>query len=122
METPNPLAELTAGIQLAKQLASQARAELETSVPLLIEAIRHQSGQSRKIEKILWSLWNDEHQVNLCSELAGLDCKIAKAAISMIAARAYLSGDADDLLRTIIEKGGSQTPVVNPTNNPKNHE
>ena len=103
---PSPTAELTTAIQLGKRLAKQARADLEASIPLLIAALQHDSGQSRKIKNILWSCWNDDLQINLCCELAGLDSLIAQAALAMIAARAHLSGDADDLLRKIIKRSG----------------
>ncbi len=99
---PDPLAELTAAVTMGRNLAVQARADLVAATPGLIEAIRHQSGQSRKIEAILWSLWNDQHPVNLCDALAGLDCRLARDAVAMIAGRAHMGGDADDLLRDII--------------------
>ena len=103
---PAVLAELAAAIQLQRALAKQARAELETSIPILVSAIRHHSGQSRKIETILWSVWGGE----LCDALAGLDTGLAQAVIAMITARAYLGGDADGMLRQIIAETGSQPP------------
>lgn len=114
METPDtldtdPIAELAAAVRLGRKLASTARADLEAAAPVLINAIRHGSGQSRKIEALLWSCWNDDHQVNLCDTLAGLDTKLAQAAVSMIAARAYCGGDADDLLRAIIVESSYRT-------------
>jgi hypothetical protein len=104
--------ELTAAIALGRQLATTARADLTAATPVLIDALRNKSGQSRKIEKILWSLWNDEHPISLCDNLAGLDTKLAQAVIGMISARAHLGGDADDLLRQIIDQSGSQPPTV----------
>lgn len=118
METPDtptqsdPITELTAAVRLGRQLADQARAELTAAMPVLIAAIRHGSGQSAKLETLLWSVWNDDHQVSLCDALSGLDAKLAQAAVAMIAARAHLSGDADDLLRRIIDGSGSQPPTV----------
>ena len=53
----DPLAELAASIHLHRDLASQAQAAFEAAIPVFIPAIRHQSGQSRKIERILWSVW-----------------------------------------------------------------
>jgi hypothetical protein len=108
----DPIAELAATLNLGRKLASQARADHEAAVPILVAAIQHRSGQSRKIENLLWSVWSDTHPVNLCSELSGLDSKLAKAVVSMIAARAYLAGDADDLLRAIITESGSQPPQM----------
>lgn len=103
---PDPLAELTASIHRQRELASQARAAFEAAILVLIPAIRHRSGQSRKIETILWSCWNGE----LCEHIAGLDTKLAEAVIAMIAARAHLAGDADAMLRRIIAETGSQPP------------
>lgn len=109
-DTTDPVAELAAAISLGRQLATQARVDLEAAVPVLIDAIRHQSGQSTKIENLLWSCWSDTHPVNLCSELAGLDSKLAQAAVAMISGRAHMGGDADGLIRKIIDISGSQPP------------
>lgn len=108
----DPIAELTAAITLGRRLAAQARSDLEAAKPVLVEALRHHSGQSAKLARILWSIWSDTHTVNLCDALAGLDAKLAQAAIVMVAARAHLGGDADGLLRQIIEQSGSQPPAA----------
>jgi hypothetical protein len=108
---PDPIAELLAAVQLGKTLADQARADLTAATPVLVDALRHDSGQSRKIENLLWSVWSDTHPVNLCDALSGLDIKLAEAAVAMVAARAHLGGDADDLLRKIIEQSGIQYPA-----------
>lgn len=110
IQPTDPVAELLAAVALGQQLATKARDELDAATPILIDAIRHGSGQSAKLEQILWSLWNDDHAVNLCDTLAGLDAKIAQAAVAMIAARAHLGGDADDQLRKIIDEIGNQPP------------
>ena len=81
----------------------------EAATPALIAAIRHGSGQSAKVEAVLWSCWNGD----FCDALAGLDANLAKAVVAMISARAHLAGDADDLLREIIRKSGSQ-PLAAP--------
>ena len=109
---PDPIAEITAAISLSRQLATQARAAIIAATPVLIDALRHGSGQSRKIENLLWSCWSDTHRINLCSELSGLDARLAQAVVAMVSARAHLGGDADDLLRTIITKSGSQPPTI----------
>lgn len=108
----DPIAELSATIARQRQLATTARADLEAATPILVDALRHHSGQSAKVEKILWALWNDEHQVNLCDTLAGLDSKLAHAVLAMIAARAHLGGDADNLLRTIINYDLPWKPAI----------
>lgn len=110
--TIDPIAEITAAVNLRRQLATTARANLEAAVPVLIEALRHHSGQSAKVEILLWSVWTDGHLVNLSDCLAGLDACLAQAVVAMISARAYLGGDADDLIRRIIDESGSQPPTV----------
>jgi hypothetical protein len=48
-----------------------------------------------------------------CSlRFAGLDTNLAVAAVVMIAARAFLAGDADCLLHQIIRESGTQPPAV----------
>ncbi|TAE86033.1 MAG: hypothetical protein EAZ82_12280 [Verrucomicrobia bacterium] len=109
---PDPIRELTEAIKLGKTLADEARADLIAATPVLIAAIRHHSGQSAKVERVLWSCWNDDHQVNLCSELTGLDAKLARAVLAMISARTHCGGEADELLRQIISQSGSQPPAT----------
>lgn len=85
----DPIAELTKAVRLHRQLADQAKADLETALPVLNETLSHSSGQSAKVAVILQSVWNGE----LCDNLAGLDTKVAQAVISLIAARAHLSAE-----------------------------
>ena len=106
--TPDPIAELNAVITLQRTLSVQASGDLKAAAPSLIRAIRHQSGQSAKLETILWSVWNGQ----LSDALAGLDTNLAVAAVVMIAARAFLAGDADCLLHQIIRESGTQPPAV----------
>ena len=103
-----PIAELSAAIARHRKLTDHARPNLEAATPALIAAIRHGSGQSAKVEAILWSCWNG----NLCDALAGLDASLANPVVAMIAARAHLGGDADGLLRRIIQESGSQPPTT----------
>jgi hypothetical protein len=103
---PAALAELAAAINLQRGLAKRARADLEAAIPILVSAIKNHSGQSLKIESLLWSVWGGE----LCDALAGLDTKLAQTVIAMIAARAHLSGDADGMLYRIIAETGSRPP------------
>lgn len=112
MNQLDPIAALTASISRHRELAAHARADLTAATPTLVVAIRHQSGQSRKIEAILWSLWNDEHPVSLGDALSGLDTDLAVAVIAMISASSHGDGEADDLLRDIIDQSGSQPPIL----------
>ena len=106
--TPDPIAQLFAVVTLERTLSVQARGDLKAAAPSIIKAIRHQSGQSAKLESILWSAWNGR----LSDALAGLDVNLAVAAVAMIAARAFLAGDADCLLGQIIRESGTQPPAV----------
>ena len=108
----DPIGALAASISRQRQLAAAARADLDTATPALVAAIRHRSGQSRKVEAILWSLWNDENPTSLCDALSGLDTAVTVAVIAMITARAHGGGEADDLLREIIDQSGSQPPTI----------
>ena len=92
------IAELHSAIRLHRQLAAESIVDLEAALPVLKETLAHQSGQSAKVAAILESVWNGE----LCDHLAGLDTRIAQAVIAMIAARAHLAGDADEILRPLI--------------------
>ena len=107
----NSLAALTAAIRIHKTLTEKARAELIDATPVLVAAIHHRSGQSRKIEALLWSCWNGENKVGLCDALSGLDIPLAQALVAMIAARTFMGGDADDMLHRIIADSGSQPPT-----------
>lgn len=66
-----PISDLAASIRLSRKLSERSHANLIEASPILVDAIRHRSGQSRKIQAILWSLWNDEHPVSLCDALRG---------------------------------------------------
>lgn len=94
------LADLHASIRLAETLADEAKAGFENAVPILKNALAHDSGQSQRVATIIQSLWNGELGENLC----GLDTILANALVAAIAARAYLGGDADDLLAPLVKK------------------
>ena len=58
------------------------------------------SGQSAKVERILQSIWGGE----LCDTLSGLDPNVAQSVLAMITLRAQLGGDADALLRPLLNR------------------
>lgn len=91
-------------------LANSARAKLEEASPLLIQAIQCRSGQSAKVEEILWSVWNGDNPARLCDCLCGLDTKIGEAVLALLAARVHLGGDADSLIQKIIDQSGTTCP------------
>ncbi len=98
------LAELAATLRLSQKLQSQARADFQEAAPILADALAHDSGQSRRVAAVINSLWNGD----LCEYLCGLDTEIAQALVAVIAARAHLQGDADQLLRPLIPSKGTE--------------
>lgn len=105
-ETDSALAEFFAAQRAARARADQAREQLTAAVPVLVRAIRTGTGQSEKVAAIVWSVWNGDHKVGLCDVLSGLDTDISAAVIALIAARAHMSGNADDLIRRILTESG----------------
>lgn len=100
MNLDDPIAEISKAIRAHRQLAAEAKADLQAALPVLTETLSHQSGQSAKVAAVLQSCWNGE----LCDNFASLDAKVAKAVIVMIAARAHCGGDADSLLRPLLNR------------------
>jgi hypothetical protein len=81
-------------------LSSETAADFQSTVLFLKETVAHCSGQSAKVAAILTSVVDGE----LDNALDGLDSKVAHGVVAMVAARAYLSGDADSLLRPLINR------------------
>ena len=81
-------------------LSSESVADFHSAAPFLKETVAHRSGQSAKVAAILASVVDGE----LDNALDGLDPKVAHGVVAMVAARAYLSGDADSLLRSLINR------------------
>jgi hypothetical protein len=101
------LHEIFAVARRAKQRAERAAQELQQHLPTLSAAVGSESGQGAKTRQILRSLWNGE----LCDTLAGLDHELGEAIIAAISARLFMSGDADNLLRPVIEEIIDQEPA-----------
>lgn len=104
--------EIHQSIRRARTLAAKAKNTFQSSHSVLIAAIRSGGGQGRRVEELLWSTWNGDYKTGLCDALTGLDPAIAEAVIAMLAARAHMGGDADDLLRKVIEDSGSIHPQI----------
>jgi hypothetical protein len=102
--------EVLCSIRRSLMLADAAGESLKANCSVLVTVIRSGGGQGRRVEELLWSAWNGDYKTGLCDSLTGLDSAIAEAVIAMLAARAHMGGDADDLLRKIIEDSGSQPP------------
>jgi hypothetical protein len=91
----------------ARSRAEEARHNLDIHLPILLAAIRTPSGQAAKVRAILKSLWNGEpgmNEIGLCDVLAGLNHELAEAVLAAIAARLFLAGDADALLRPVLDE------------------
>jgi hypothetical protein len=71
----------------------------------LTAAIQRGSGQSAKFEAILWSCWNGK----LCDALARLEPNLAKAVVTLIAARA----PASPTIPTPYSEKPSENPAAN---------
>lgn len=87
------------------KLTDLLKDELKVALHVLEETLRDQSTQSTKVINLLKSCWNGE----LCANLANLDPKVATAVIAIIAARALGDGDADSLLRTLLDGPDGQS-------------
>jgi hypothetical protein len=101
------LRETFATARAAKQRAERAASDLLEHLPTLSAAVSCESGQGEKTRQVLMSIWNGEpghNEVGLCDVLAGLDHELAEAVLAAIAARLFLGGDADAILRPIVEE------------------
>lgn len=80
------------------KLTDPLNIEIELALLVIEEILRDKSIQSTKVANVLKSCWNGELRANL----ADLDGKVAVAVVVMIAMRARLAGDADSLLRRLL--------------------
>lgn len=64
------------------------------------------TGQSTKVANIIWSAWNGSHTVGLGDALSGLDHHIAESVLALLEARLSLGGDADEMIRYILDQSG----------------
>ncbi len=87
----------------ARARAEKAREDLRAHLPTLRAAIAGGSGQGHRIYRLALSCWNGNNPVGLCDELCGLDHQLADGVLALIAARLYCGGDADDLIRPLID-------------------
>lgn len=106
------LSDLFASARHSRTAAQHSAVALFDASPILIRAIRGRSGQGERVAAIARSVWNGCHQVGLCDALAGLDYPVAKAVIALIAARAHMGGDADELIRVILEESGEMERML----------
>jgi len=93
-------------VKASEEAASRAESDLRASSPVLVAALRGDTGQSEKVRRIIRSGWNGVHQIGLCDALCGLDHKIGMAVIALISARVSMGGNADDLIYRILLESG----------------
>lgn len=84
-----------------------AMTELTDAMELLISACKHpDTGNGRRVRDLIWSLYGDAHQINLCDTLSYLDLRMGEAVLAAIRARFILGGDCEDILRSILLESG----------------
>jgi hypothetical protein len=91
-----------ATIAVYAQLSSETEAEFQAAMPVIKETLGHRSGQSYKVAAILTSL--SEGKLGDALAPLHLDPEVARGVVAMIGARAFLSGDADSLLRPLLNR------------------
>ena len=78
-DTRELLKSLLANANEADRLKREALARLDESLPVLVAALRHDSGQSAWVRQIVWSLYTCSHLVPLGTVCSGLDTALARA-------------------------------------------
>jgi hypothetical protein len=94
------------GQELAGRLGREALAKFFETGPVLVEAMRHQSGQAEKVRQIVWSLYTGSHLVPLGHACSGLDTKVAEAVAAVIAARLLAGAEIEEKLGILMKAAG----------------
>ena len=111
-EQEGALRELLAAAAADKARREQASGPARAAVAALANAIAMGSGQGSRIEEVVWSLWNGSNKVGLCDALCGLDGNLQEALLAVIRHRMAAGGDADDVLRAILDISGAMKARV----------
>lgn len=98
--------EFGAMIRRGRQAAKDAAEKLDAAAPVLLEALRHDTGQSAAVRQIIWSLYTGDHLVPLGYILSGLDLAIAEALSAAITARLMMGADVEPRLKVMLEQAG----------------
>jgi hypothetical protein len=122
--TFDPTAELVAQLHHLDVLrASVSPNELEAALERLTTALRcHWStGGGRRVQSFIWSLWSDEHAVNLFDLCAGLDADLGEAVVCVF--RAQMFGVlTEKQKRQVLEKSGELARWDKAANNAPNRD
>lgn len=107
------LASLAAAIAKSNRRRTATRELAIAAIQPLSRAIASGGGQGRRIAAMVWSLWNGVNKVGLCDVLCGLDAELQDALLAIIRDRMARSGDADEVLRVILQDSGAMAAHLN---------
>ncbi|MEO6476745.1 hypothetical protein [Luteolibacter sp.] len=93
----------------AGRLGREAMAKFFATGPVLVDAMRHQSGQGEKVRQIIWSIYTGSHLVPLGHACAGLDTKVAEAVAAVITARLLAGAEIEEKLKILMTAAGEFT-------------
>ncbi len=88
------------------RLGREALEKFFATGPVLLDAMRHQSGQAEKVRQIVWSLYTGSHLVSLGNVCAGLDTKVAEAVAALISARLLAGAEIEEKLGILMKAAG----------------
>lgn len=93
----------------AGRLGREAMANFFATGTVLVDAMRHQSGQAEKVRQIVWSIYTGSHLVPLGHACAGLDTKVAEAVAAVITARLLAGAEIEEKLKILMIATGEFT-------------
>ena len=93
----------------AGRLGREAMEKFFATGPVLVDAMRHQSGQAEKVRQIVWSIYTGSHLVPLGHACAGLDTKVAEAVAAVITARLLAGAEIEEKLKILMTAAGEFT-------------
>lgn len=80
-------------------------AHFQNAKPVLVAALKGGGGTSEFIRALVWSIYNGRENVNMLS-LCSLDNDHASAVIALIHLRVARRGEAETLLRDLLDESG----------------
>jgi len=93
----------------AGRLSREAMAKFFATGTVLVDAMRHQSGQAEKVRQIVWSIYTGSHLVPLGHACAGLDTKVAEAVAAVVTARLLVGAEIEEKLKILMTAAGEFT-------------
>jgi hypothetical protein len=104
--TQEALQSIVQAVGEAGRLRRDALEKFSAAGPMLVDAMRHQSGQAEKVRQIVWSIYTGSHLVALGHVCAGLDAKVAEAVAAVITARLLVGADIEEPLKSLMIEAG----------------